>query len=201
MHFTPASSFAEAIEAGVVSRWLARYPFGGADAPQAKKKEVIREIVNGQQDGDLYYEDTHFGSSMRNILYTSFRVDEFRKEMQNHGLIDYRERDDEDDDTGLWPVVLRANNRHREESLEEQALRRRRREAMVLGRNDRPIQREDIFERDTIEAVPEPEVLDEEVEEELEQLIGQVTETCRNNRSWRRWFTRLRPDGLAPDTF
>lgn len=40
-----------------------------------------------------------------------------------------------------------TNDRPREESFEEQALRRRRREAMVLGEVGRPIERADIIER------------------------------------------------------
>ena len=47
-------------------------------------------------------------------------------------------------------IPVGTNNRPREESFEEQALRRRRREAMVLGEIGRPIERADIIEQDSI---------------------------------------------------
>ena len=87
---------------------------------------------------------------------------------------------------------VRTGNRRREESIEERALRRRRREAVVVGRNGQPIQHVDIIQRETT-------VLDEEVEEELEQLMEEVTEAQSiGERGWWGVLSRLRPNGLAP---
>ena len=83
--------------------------------------------------------------------------------------------------------------RRREESHEERSLRRRRREAMVYAENGRPIQREDIIEREYV-------VRDEDVEEELEQLIEEAAgeHAIDQSSSWWSWLSRIRPDGLAP---
>lgn len=88
---------------------------------------------------------------------------------------------------------------------------------MVLGEVGRPIERADIIERDSAvlegfrsrvtslideleeeSEQPAVAVSDEDVEEELELLMEEVTqaEPARQG-AWWPWLTRLRPDGLA----
>lgn len=91
---------------------------------------------------------------------------------------------------------------------------------MVLGEVGRPIERADIIERDSAaldgfiaqvtaslddESEEESEqpiaaIADEDVEEELELLMGEVIEAeSRRDGGWWGWLKRLRPDGLAPE--
>lgn len=169
---------AKALEAGVISRWLARYPFGGEDASKYEKKKTVMDLL---EDGP-FYEDTCFRSSMRAVLWVMSNNPSPRKEMVEHGLLD--DPKDNDNTVGVnlsccekrlrtdcvqndrsmqealqrtYPSTDRmgsriptgTSNRLREESFEEQALRRRRREAMVLGEVGRPIERADIIERNS----------------------------------------------------
>ena len=241
------SDVAKALEAGVISRWLARYPFGGKDASKYKKKKTMMDIL----DNGPFYKDTDFRNSMRAMLWVMSNDPSLRKEMVEHGLFDVPKGDDVPVDVkpfhwekrrsadhvqGDWSVqdTLRriyppidrtrrgipigTNNRPREESFEEQALRRRRREAMVLGEVGRPIERTDIIERDsaaldefrsqvisslsdgTEEESEQPvaAIADEDVEEELELLMEEVTQSDSiRHWGWWSWLTRLRPDGLA----
>ena len=177
----------EALQAGLVSRWLANFPFGGPDASTARKKEIIWHIVKV----DPLNDDSDFDFATGRLLYMAFRIPDVRKEMEKHGLIDAPDIDDAD----FCPVRARANDRPREESFEEQALRRRRREAIVLGENGRPIQREDIIERgpDPMEE-PLEESDESEVEAELERLTEEVAIEERNRWSLLR---RLRTASLA----
>lgn len=91
---------------------------------------------------------------------------------------------------------------------------------MVLGEVGRPFERADIIERelgaldgfraqaigsldDELEQEfeqPVAAVADEDVEEELELLMEEVTqaESIRDG-GWWGWLKRLRPDGLAPE--
>lgn len=209
---------AKASKAGVVSRWLAQYPFGGAHDLGDKKKTVMEILDNGP-----IYEDCDFRSTMRAVLGYMKRNPLLRKEMVEHGLLDVSKINDDDwnmvpyqtTNTTRSGIPVRSSNRPREESFEEQALRRRRREAMVLGEVGRPIV--DIIERDSAavdgfrsqvtslfdELEEESEqpvvaVADEDVEEELELLMEEVTqaEPARHG-AWWAWLTRLRPDGMA----
>ena len=169
---------ATALEAGVISRWLGQYPFGGTDASEDKKKKIVTEIL----DNISYYEDSDFGRTMRAMLFCMSRTPSLRKEMVEHGLLDFPKSHESTVGVELprreqWPwtdhvqddwdmsealprtyshtnrtrrsVPVGTSNRPREESFEEQALRRRRREAMVLGEVGRPIERADIIERDS----------------------------------------------------
>lgn len=240
---------AKALEAGVISRWLARYPFGGEDAPKDEKKKTIMDLL----DDGPFYEDTCFRSSMRAVLWVMSNNPSLQKETVKHGLLDIPKGNDNTVGVNLsgcekppwtdhvqdeWSVQeahrrtypstdgmgrgipIGTNNRPREESFEEQALRRRRREAMVLGEVGRPIERADIIERDSAapdefrsQAIPslsdgmeeESEqpvaaVADEEVEEYLELLMEKATQPdSMRHWGWWSWLSRLRPDGLAPE--
>ncbi len=195
-----------------MGKWLAHYPFGGESTSASDKQKIIHNIING----DTVYDDSDFGFSMQSVLIQLFRTQALRDQMKEHNLIDPSLYSGGYQYGPVDPVfpspsqshdsepLLRASDdwdfpdtapspREMEQSPEEQALRRRRREAMVLGESGRPVSREDIFERDPIDYVP-----DEEVEEELEALLEEVVEAEAADRSWLGWLSRLRPDGLAP---
>jgi len=223
----------EAREAGMISEWLAHYPFGGPSASPSYKKQIMLDIATGIQA----YEDSDFGYAMQSVLDRVFKIDEFREEMKKYDLIDTTQPEEaamgnmpegavrthrgwqtrngdhlddppEDDDWVAdipFGVVRTAGRgyrdtagRRREESMEERALRRRRRMAMVLGENGRPVRSGDIIQRD-------PVVLDEDVEEELEQLMEEITEAeeAADSGWWGlvRRLSRFRPDGVAPLPF
>ena len=240
---------AKALEAGVISRWLARYPFGGEDASKSEKKKTILDLL----DDGPFYEDTCFRSSMRAVLWVISNNPSLQKETIEHGLLDVPKGNDNtvgvnisgcdklpwtdhvQDEWSMQEALRRTdpssdrmgrgipigtNNRPREESFEEQALRRRRREAMVLGEVWRPIERADIIERDSAaldgfrsqvipslsdgmeeeSEQPVAAVANEEVEEELELLMEEATQSdSMRHWGWWSWLSRLRPDGLAPE--
>lgn len=79
-----------ALEAGVISKWLVRYPFGGPDASRYKKKKTIKEIIADPS----YYEDSDFGHTMRTMLHYMSESPVLRKEMVEHGLLDVSGRND-----------------------------------------------------------------------------------------------------------
>ena len=125
--------------------------------------------------------------------------------------VEYPDETDVEDDWQLIPqgsirtregLQTPANARGVEQSPEEQRLRRRRREAMVLGENGRPIQRQDIIEPNAMNL--DGDNVDEEVEPLMEEVARRADEEAlaelraENNNSWWAWLSRLRPDGLAP---
>ena len=227
---------AKALEAGVISRWLAQYPFGGLNASAYKKKKTIMDLL----DNGHFYEDSEFRETMQSILRYMSSIPSLRKEMVEHGLLDVTKGNDITVDVNFshcekrpWTDYVQDDwhinrtrggipvgtfNRLMEDSFEEQALRRRRREAMVLGEVGRPIERADIIERDSAaldgirspamaslfdqreeeSAQPVIAVEDEDVEEELELLMEEITQSeSTRHRGWWSWLTSLRPDGLA----
>lgn len=237
LHIIIGFDVTTALEAGVIRRWLGQYPFGGTDTSKDQKKKIVTEIL----DSMSYYEDSDFGRSMRAVLFCTSKCHSPRKEMVKHGLLDVpqgRETNEgwdmSENTTGAYSdtnwthtnwaprsVPGGTNNRPREESFEEQALRRRRREAMVLGEAGRPIERADIIERDSAalerfgsqdlgsleeeseegeSEQPVAAVSDEDVEEELELLMQEIIEEeSFKDRGWWGWLKRLRPHGLAPE--
>ena len=125
--------------------------------------------------------------------------------------VEYPDETDVEDDWALIPegsirtrggVRTPDNARGVEQSPEEQRLRRRRREAMVLGENGRPIQRQDIIEPNAMNL--DGENVDEELEPLMEEVAREADEEAlaelraENHNSWWGWLTRIRPDGLAP---
>lgn len=207
-----------ALRAGLITRWLAKYPFGGPSASENEKREIVKRIKSNQTD-DM---------DMCEILHMVDYDPEGRKQLRKCGLVGsamWEDRDDEDihmlggDDTaGLSSI---AGRRIREESLEEQALRRRRREAVVISDGGRPLGQRDIFERaDTGGTDPLPDAVEPEAEfrehgedddmapdderqterfhQETERLrrIRRETERLRREtggirreeRGWRRWL-------------
>ena len=78
---------------------------------------------------------------------------------------------------------------------------------MVLTASGQLPQREDIFEPDSPHTITSPvaddepvdDVPDGEVQEEFEQLLGEIIEAeAAKEETWLGWLSRLRPDGLAP---
>ena len=125
--------------------------------------------------------------------------------------VEYPDETDVEEDWQLIPegsirtrggVRTPSNARGVEQSPEEQRLRRRRREAMVLGENGRPIQRQDIIEPNAMNL--DGDNVDEEVEPLMEEAARKADEEAlaelraENYNSWWVWLGRLRPDGLAP---
>ena len=125
--------------------------------------------------------------------------------------VEYPDETDVEDDWGLIPegsirtsggIRTPSGARGVEQSPEEQRLRRRRREAMVLGENGRPIQRQDIIEPNAMNL--DGENVDDEVEPLMEEGARNADEDAlaelrdENYNSWWTWISRLRPDGLAP---
>ena len=144
------TSVREALRAGLVSRWLAKYPFGGPKSSESRKVEIVQSLRAGRSEDFM----------MRRILVAIDSDPEGRKQLRNYHLlgsvIGETPDDDEDGDIlmiGGEDVAGHSNGRlrHRgsrihEESLEEQALRRRRREAMVISDDGAPLSRDNIIQ-------------------------------------------------------
>ena len=80
----------QVIEAGLIRKWLAKYPFGGSGASLDRKREIIMKIFRGASS----YEDREFGFAMKNILTYLIGFDGTREEMMKCGLIDAVIRND-----------------------------------------------------------------------------------------------------------
>lgn len=74
----------KAIKAGLISKWLANYPFGGPDASPSRKHEIMIDISNRH----LSYEDDEFGRSMNTILGHVFKDAVLRHQMIKDVLTD-----------------------------------------------------------------------------------------------------------------
>ena len=163
-------NMSQALGAGIVSRWLAKYPFCGSSLPEALKIEAVQQLKTWNTEDTL----------MCDILCKIDCAPDGRKELRKHRLVGSAigETDDEEGDTlmiggedtaGLSYGSVARGRRIREESIEEQALRRRRREAMVLSEGGRPLGRDDIIQRENI-------VSDEDVEQDVEQDLERLIE-------------------------
>lgn len=144
-----------ALEAGIISRWLTKYPFPCALTNPSRRHEMVMLMKTWWSDDAV----------MSAIFGTLTTHPDGIKQLRKHGLMgsmieedDEEDEDDEDDiyDDGDVRMTngddTAGNNygrsrRHQGRSPEEQALRRRRREAMVLSEGGRPIGREDIIQR------------------------------------------------------
>ena len=179
----------DAISAGIVSRWLSKYPFGGSTTDEAVRREAVHQLKTFTSDDILMCE----------VIVRLDNFAEGRKQLRRCGLIgsaigesNGNEADtwmvDGDDTAGGNLASGAGSRRVREESAEEQALRRRRREAMVFSEGGGPLGRENIIQRD--------EVLDDEVERELEQLMDEVNREDDENHvaessqthGWSSWW-------------
>ncbi|CAI7588782.1 unnamed protein product [Penicillium palitans] len=140
-----------ALEAGIISRWLCRYPFPCAIAEPSRRRDVVILMKTWWSDDVV----------MSAIFSALSSHPDGIKQLRKHGLmgsmIEENDHDDEDDaDSDVWMVDAdeaggsfgrTPSRRLQEGSAEEQALRRRRREAMVLSDGGRPIGNDDIIQR------------------------------------------------------
>lgn len=143
-----------ALEAGIVSRWLAKYPFPCALTEPSRRQDVVILMKTWWSDDAV----------MSSIFATLSSHPEGAKQLRKHGLMgsmleenDHDEVSDDnedDDESDVWMVdgddtagSRRAPGRRpRERNPQEQALRRRRREAMVLSDGRRPLGNDDIIQ-------------------------------------------------------
>ncbi|KAL2794077.1 hypothetical protein BJX66DRAFT_208188 [Aspergillus keveii] len=149
-----------ALEAGVVSRWLAKYPFPCATTEPSRRQDVVILMKTWWSDDAV----------MSSIFATLSSHPDGAKQLRKHGLMGSMleendhdevsdENDEDDEESDVWMVDgddtagssrvpgRRPHNRN----PEEQALRRRRREAMVLSDGRRPIGHDDIIQLPTSE--------------------------------------------------
>ncbi|KAI9044611.1 uncharacterized protein KD926_000522 [Aspergillus affinis] len=135
-----------ALEAGVISRWLDKYPFPCALAEPSRRQDVVILMKTWWSDDSI----------MSSIFSTLSSHPEAIKQLRKYGLMGslIEENDPDDEDSDVWMVDGEdtAGSRHipgrrlRERSAEEQAVRRRRREAMVLSDGERPLGNDDIIQ-------------------------------------------------------
>lgn len=138
-----------ALEAGIVSRWLSKYPFPCALTEPSRKQDVVILMKTWWSDDAV----------MSSIFSTLSSHPDGAKQLRRYGLmgsmIEENDHDDEDDwDSDVWMVDGEdtagsrqvSSRRVREGTAEEQAARRRRREAMVLSDGGRPLGNDDIIQ-------------------------------------------------------
>jgi hypothetical protein len=160
----------EALKAGVVTRWLAKYPFGDTEHD---RREAIKALKTWSAQDVLLSE----------IVCAIESHPDGRKQMRMAGLTgsamgepdsdgDERMNGGVEDTEAIIAGGLASRRRLRNASSEERVRRRRRREAMVLSDGVEPIGSEDIiqqrptdFRRDEEEAV---------INQEMERLMEQV---------------------------
>lgn len=158
----------DAVRAGIVTRWLSKYPFGGNTADEARRREVVQQLKTFNSDDMLMCE----------VIVRLDNLAEGRKQLRKCGLTGSAIGENDDNEGDIWMVdgedtagggssVGAGVMRVREESAEEHALRRRRREAMVLSERGQPLGRDNIIQRDEV-------ARDDEMERELEQLMDEV---------------------------
>lgn len=125
-----------ALKAGIVKRWLARYPFGRTEA---ETHEAIRKLRMWLTDDRI----------MADIVTVLENHPEGRKQMRLAGLTGSSIGESEDDDdrkTGMDDEIV-VVRRRRNDTPEERRIRRRRREAIVVSDGRQPLGRGDIIER------------------------------------------------------
>lgn len=141
-----------ALEAGIITRWLSKYPFPCALTEPSRRQDLVILMKTWWSDDAV----------MSAIFGTLTTHPDGIKQLRKHGLmgsmIEENDQDDDDYDmdSDVWMVNgedtagsyrQSSSRRHQEGSAEEQALRRRRREAMVLSEGGRPVGRDDIIQR------------------------------------------------------
>ncbi|OQD78371.1 hypothetical protein PENDEC_c001G07079 [Penicillium decumbens] len=143
-----------ALESGIISRWLVKYPFPCTLTEPSRRQDVVILMKTWWSDDTV----------MSSIFGTLTQHPDGIKQLRKHGLMgsmieenDQDDDDDDDEDSDVWMVDGEdtagssfresSSRRFQEGSPEEQALRRRRREAMVLSEGGRPLGRDDIIQR------------------------------------------------------
>lgn len=144
-----------ALEAGIVTRWLSKYPFPCALDEPSRRQDVVILLKTWWSD------DTVMSSIFSNLTSHAEGIKQLRKYgLMGSMLEEENEQDDDDEDddgdSDVWMVDGEdtagsyrgsSSRRPQDGNAEEQALRRRRREAMVLSEGGRPLGREDIIQR------------------------------------------------------
>ncbi|KAJ5558163.1 hypothetical protein N7535_008379 [Penicillium sp. DV-2018c] len=140
-----------ALEAGIVSRWLSRYPFPCAMTEPSRRRDVVILMKT------WWLDDPAMGTILGMLSGHPDGLKQLRKyELMGSNMIEEKDHDDDETRSDVWVVApdqavgslgQTPSQRHQEGSAEEQALRRRRREAMVLSDGRRPIGNDDIFQR------------------------------------------------------
>ena len=136
-----------ALEAGVVSRWLSKYPFPCAMDEPSRKQDLVILMKTWWTDDAV----------MSSIFSTLSSHPDGTKQLRKHGLMgsmmEENDHDDDDDmDSDVWMIDgedtagTSRGRRMREGTAEEQAVRRRRREAMVLSDGGHPLGNDDIIQ-------------------------------------------------------
>ncbi|GFF51119.1 hypothetical protein IFM61606_06741 [Aspergillus udagawae] len=136
-----------ALEAGVVSRWLSKYPFPCALTKPSRRQDVVILMKTWWSDDTI----------MSAIFSTLSSHPDGTKQLRKYGLMGsmMEENDhDDEDDSDVWMIDGEdtagsrrlSGRRLRGGTAEEQAVRRRRREAMVLSDGVHPLNNEDIFQ-------------------------------------------------------
>ncbi|RHZ47976.1 uncharacterized protein CDV56_102252 [Aspergillus thermomutatus] len=136
-----------ALEAGVVSRWLSKYPFPCALTKPSRRQDVVILMKTWWSDDTI----------MSAIFSTLSSHPDGTKQLRKYGLMgSMMEENDHDDeeDSDVWMIDGEdtagsrrlSGRRLRGGTAEEQAVRRRRREAMVLSDGVHPLNNDDIFQ-------------------------------------------------------
>lgn len=137
-----------ALEAGVVSRWLVKYPFPCAVAQPSRRQDVVLLMKT-------WWSDDAVMSSIISVLSShSEGAAQLRKYGLMGSMIEENDLGDDEDYSDLLMVDGEdmagsrgySARRVRDESAEEQATRRRRREAMVLSEAGHPLGSENIHQ-------------------------------------------------------
>ncbi|CEO58572.1 hypothetical protein PMG11_03284 [Penicillium brasilianum] len=151
-----ASNVHNALEAGLVSRWLNKYPFPCAAEDSPSRREDVVLLMKTWWTDDVV---------MSSIFETLTQDPEGSKQLRTHGLmgsiIEEQDHDDhtyDDDDGDYTDNDVRMVNGEdtagpdfraiaRRMRTQDQAQRRMRREAMALSEGGRPWASEDIIQR------------------------------------------------------
>ena len=215
---------AKAVEAGVVSRWLVGYPFGGPGVSLPQKWAIIVQI----SEKPLAYDDSVFGNAMSTILKEVFLDRSLSEEALKHKLLP-RAMYTSQAWNHIPQGVMRPNAWSREmhqdpislddvfHDVPNDAIRtregwvmpagNRRREESVEERALRRRRREAVVVgRDDGQPIQSEDIfqrpaalVNEEIVEEDEELRNEEKKADqRTEGGWWELFSRLRPDGLAP---
>ena len=215
---------AKAVKAGIVSRWLVKYPFGGPGVGLPQKWTIIIEL----SEGTVAYDDDDFGNAMKTILKEMFLDQSLSEEALEHRLLPrdlYANREWNHVSEGIMRFDERSREMHQDTSLlgarshdvPDDALRTsegwimpagtRHREESIEEREVRRRRREAVvIGRDDGQPVQSEDIFQrpaalvgEEVEKEEEDLMDQDEEVEHKTKvGWWDLLSRLRPHGLAP---
>ncbi|OJD22815.1 hypothetical protein ACJ73_05834 [Blastomyces percursus] len=155
-----------ALAAGVISRWLSKYPFPCSTHDESKRVDVVVLTKTWYTDDSVMSSIISTLSShpegvnqLRKYGLMGSRMEEHTRSMYDNEIVGAYDGDGDDDDetdgdSDVWiaggdetaGLPLWAGGRRRQEgTVEEQALRRRRREAMVFSEGGRPLGRDNII--------------------------------------------------------